>query len=213
MAKYSVIPRKLKSLKLDEVGGWSELKLEILTKYAGAYTTILRSKKLRPIYIDGFAGAGQLISKQSKELISGSPLKALSVDPPFEEFHFVDLEQERVGNLKKLAAEKKNVHIYSGDANEVLVAEVFPRVRYDQFKRALCVLDPYGLHLSWNVIKAAGQIRTIEIFLNFPVMDMNMNVLLWRPERASQNDIARMNAFWGDDSWRAAAYSQQETLF
>jgi three-Cys-motif partner protein len=53
----------------------------------------------------------------------------------------------------------------------------------------------------------------IEIFLNFPVMDMNRNVLLWRPETATEENIARMNAFWGDDSWRTIAYRKERTLF
>ena len=207
------MPGKPKSLKLDEVGDWSELKLEILTKYAVAYTTLLRSKKLRPIYIDGFAGAGQHIPKSTNEVISGSPLNAVNIDPPFEEFYLVDLKQERVDNLQRLTSGRKNVHIYSGNSNALLIAEVFPKVRYNEYKRALCVLDPYGLHLAWSVIEAAAQTKTIEIFLNFPVMDMNMNVLLWRPEGASPDDVARMNAFWGDDSWRTAAYTQQETLF
>jgi three-Cys-motif partner protein len=202
-----------KPVKLDEVGDWSELKLEVLTKYASAYTTIVRGNRLHPIYIDGFAGAGQHISKRTQELILGSPLNALNVEPPFEEFHLVDLKQERVDNLQRLTADYKNVHIYSGDSNELLVAKIFPTVQYAEYKRALCVLDPYGLHLDWRVIKTAGASNTIEIFLNFPVMDMNMNVLLWRPESATPENISRMNDFWGDDSWRTAAYKNEQTLF
>lgn len=202
-----------KPVKLDKVGDWSELKLEILRKYARAYTTILRSNRLRPIYIDGFAGAGQHVSKSTKELIPGSPLNALNIEPPFEEFHLVDLQQERVDNLRRLTKDKKNVYIYSGDSNALLVSEILPKIRREDYKRALCVLDPYGLHLSWKVIHAAGQSKTIEIFLNFPVMDMNMNVLLWRPEAATQENVARMNNFWGDESWREAAYRKEPTLF
>jgi three-Cys-motif partner protein len=205
--------RTNKPVKLDEVGDWSELKLEILSKYASAYTAILRGNRLYPIYIDGFAGAGQHISRRTRELILGSPLNALNVEPPFHEFHLVDLKQERVDNLQKLMADHKNVHVYSGDSNELLVNKIFPTVQFAEYKRALCVLDPYGLHLDWQVIQAAGKSRTIEIFLNFPVMDMNMNVLLWRPESATAENISRMNYFWGDDSWRAIAYKSEETLF
>jgi three-Cys-motif partner protein len=110
--------RSPKPLKLDEVGDWSELKLEILRKYAKAYTTVLSRNRhpLHPIYIDGFAGAGEHKSKRTKELIAGSPLNALNIEPPFEEIHLVDLKQERVENLERLTADKKNVHIYSGDS-------------------------------------------------------------------------------------------------
>jgi hypothetical protein len=38
----------------------------------------------------------------------------------------------------------------------------------------------------WDVVHAAGQSRAIEIFLNFPVMDMNMNVLWGNPEKVSK---------------------------
>src|SRR5947207_3308245 len=127
-----------KPLKLDEVGNWSELKLEILTKYAKSYTTILRGNKLHPIYIDGFAGAGQHISRRTKELIPGSPLNALNIEPAFEEFHLIDLKQERVDNLQKLTAGKANVHIYNGDSNSLLLSKVFPRVRFEDYRRALC---------------------------------------------------------------------------
>jgi three-Cys-motif partner protein len=55
--------------------------------------------------------------------------------------------------------------------------------------------------------------KSIEIFLNFPIMDMNRNALWRKPENVSLEGQARMTAFWGDESWRAAAYSKQPTLF
>ena len=49
---------------------------------------------------------------------------------------------------------------------------------------------------------------TIDIFLNFPVADMNRNVLWRDPEGVDPSDIERMNSFWGDESWKNAAYSK-----
>ena len=198
--------------KLDEIGHWSELKLEILTKYASAYTRILHGKRLHPIYIDGFAGAGEHISRHSGELVPGSPLNALAVDPPFEKIHLVDLEPERVDNLRRLTADDPRVKVYSGDSNAILLSEVFPTIKYEAFERGLCVLDPYGLNLNWSVMSAAGESKTIEIFLNFPIMDMNRNVLR-RSGDADAKDIARMNAFWGDESWREIVYRTDTDLF
>lgn len=201
-----------KAPRLDEIGDWSELKLEILAKYATAYTTILHSKGLHPIYIDGFAGAGEHISRLTGELVPGSPLNALAIKPPFEKIHLVDLKQERVENLERLAAGDHRVKLYQGDANSFLLEQVFPSITYGAYERALCVLDPYGLNLNWKVIEAAGKSGIIEIFLNFPVMDMNRNVL-WRSGDAPVENLVRMGAFWGDDSWRDVAYSSQEHLF
>ena len=100
-----------------------------------------------------------------------------------------------------------------GDCNRVLLEQVFPSVRYEDYRRALCLLDPYGLDLEWKVIAAAGRMRSIEMFLNFPVMDMNRNALWRAPEQVGQEARARMTAFWGDESWRETAYRFEPTLF
>ena len=46
--------------KLDEIGYWSEIKLDIIKKYAKAYSTIISAQQniQHHLYIDGFAGAG-----------------------------------------------------------------------------------------------------------------------------------------------------------
>jgi three-Cys-motif partner protein len=105
------------------------------------------------------------------------------------------------------------VKVHSGDANVVLPRDVYPHVRYDQYRRGLCILDPYGLHLDWDVIQGAGASNSIEIFLNFPVMDMNMNVLWHDADKANEAQRERMTRFWGDNSWRQAAYSTAGNLF
>src|ERR1700680_3526212 len=88
----SMKPEPKKRLKLDEIGEWSELKLDILKKYAGAYCTILKARNLHPIYIDGFAGPGVHIRKKTRELVKGSPLNALEIQPPFDELHLIDID-------------------------------------------------------------------------------------------------------------------------
>jgi three-Cys-motif partner protein len=75
------------------------------------------------------------------------------------------------------------------------------------------LLDPYGLHLDWRVIEAAGRMRSIEILLNFPILDMNRNVLRRDVPKVDPSQVARMNRCWGDESWRAAAYTTEENLF
>jgi len=203
------------ALKFDEIGYWSEIKLAILDDDAQPYNHILLSQdpKLHPIYIDGFAGAGHHKAKGSDRIIEGSPTRALAVRPPFDFLHFVDIDGARVTELKKLSAGKSNVSVYQGDCNEVLTKQVFPKVRYQDFQRALCILDPYGLHLSWNTIMAAGKSGVIEVFLNFPVMDMNMNVLWHNSNRVTEVQRDRMTRYWGDNSWEDAAYPTTQGLF
>jgi three-Cys-motif partner protein len=202
-------------VKLDEVGYWSEVKLDIIKKYAAAYSTIMNKQShiKHYYYIDGFAGAGYHISKDTQGLIPGSPTNALKVKPPFDEYHFIDLDGSKAQLLREISKDNPKVKVYEGDCNSILTDKIFPLVKYEDYNRAICVLDPYGLHLNWEVMYAAGQSKAIEIFLNFSVMDMNMNVLWKDPSKVNKKQIERMNAFWGDESWRDAAYEKRKDLF
>ncbi len=203
------------AVKFDEIGYWSEIKLDIIREYATAYSTIMnkQSSIKSYYYIDGFAGAGVHISKVSKDYIPGSPLNALNVQPPFDAYFFVDLDGDKADHLNELSKERSNVTVFKGDCNRILLSDIFPKINYKDYKRALCLLDPYGLHLDWDVMYAAGQSKAIEIFLNFPVMDMNMNILKTNQEKVNDKQVERMNAFWGDESWRDAAYQKTPGLF
>jgi len=201
---------------IDEIGPWSEVKLDIVREYAQTYSQILSAQKkpqLHHVYIDAFAGAGVHISRSTKEFIPGSPLNALNVNPTFSEYHFIDINQARVEALQQVAQQRANVFIHEGDCNQVLLGEVFPKVLYRDFRRGLCLLDPYGLHLDWQVIYTAGQMKSVEIFLNFPIMDMNMNVLKHNQGAVPPEQAERMTRFWGDESWKSAAYSTTGNLY
>lgn len=206
--------KKKKQVKLDKIGPWSEIKLDIVRKYAGAYTTILKNYPIKKyLYIDGFAGAGTHISKITGQMVQGSPLNALLVQPPFHEFHFIDLDGDKADLLRKAAVGRSDVHVYEGDGNAILLDKVFPRAKYSDYRRALCLLDPYGLDLKWEVIEAAGQSKSIEIFLNFMVMDANMNVLLHDRSRVDPGQEARLTALWGNEDWRKLMYPESDGLF
>jgi three-Cys-motif partner protein len=203
-------------LKFDEIGYWSEIKLDIVKEYAAAYSKIMaarRNPSFYHVYIDAFAGSGISISRTTGGFVPGSPLNALLVAPPFREYHLIDLDQNKVVALKALVGRRDDVHVYPGDCNLILLQEVFPKVLYQDYRRGLCLLDPYGLHLKWDVIQAAGRMESIDMFLNFPVADINRNVLWRNPEGVDPADIERMNAFWGDDSWRNLAYTRDRNLF
>lgn len=198
-----------KEMPFGLIGYWSEIKLDILKEYAAAYSTILSAQtkpSLYHVYIDAFAGAGIHKSKASGDFVPGSPTNALLVTPPFREYHFIDLDEQKVAALETLAKQREGVRIYHGDCNRILLDKVLPQAKWEDYRRALCILDPYGLHLDWKVIAEAGRMRSVDIFLNFPVADMNRNVL-WRDRKGvSADQVRRMNRFWGDESWEQVAY-------
>ncbi len=201
--------------KHDEIGYWSEVKLDIIRKYASAYSMIMnKHKEIRSyLYIDAFAGAGVHIKKQTREFIKGSPLNALAISPAFPEFHFIDLDGDKVDKLRQTVGDRRDVIFHKGDCNEVLLVEVFPRCRYEDYRRALCLLDPYSLNVNWEVLQKCGQMKSIEIFYNFMIMDANMNIFGRSPDKVQPSQVARMDAVWGDHSWREAAYRKTPGLF
>lgn len=204
-----------KALRLDEIGYWSELKLEIVKKYASAYSTILAKQNFvkAHLYIDAFAGAGTHLSKTTGEMIAGSPVNAMAIQPPFSELHFIDMDGTRTAELRRIAADDSRVTVHDGDCNDVLLRHVFPKCRYDNYRRALCLLDPYKLNVNWDVLKAAGDMKSIEVFYNFMIMDANMNVFMKNPTKVAPEQAARMDLVWGDNSWRSAAYHMAPSLF
>jgi len=133
-------------LRFDQIGAWTEIKLEIIRKYAAGYSQILRSAKharFHHVYIDAFAGPGIHISKKRGVITAGSPVLALDIEPPFREYHFIDLDGDKVEMLRQLVRERSVVaRTYQGDCNQILLEQIFPTVRYEHFRRALCLLDP-----------------------------------------------------------------------
>jgi three-Cys-motif partner protein len=184
------------------------VKLDIVKRYATEYSKILSNQRNPPfyhIYIDAFAGAGYHLSESTGEMVLGSPLNALLIEPPFREYHLIDLNGDRIEGLRAVIGNRKDVFLRHGNCNDVLLQEVFPRVQRDDFrgggyKRGLCLLDPYGLTLDWKVIHAAGRMQSLDIFINFPIYAINLNVLRHDPAKALPGQVERMIAYWGDES-------------
>lgn len=203
----------------DEIGIWSEVKLAIIKEYASAYGTIMNSYRrtkissLKWLYIDAYAGPGYHLSKTSGTMVEGSPLIALKTTPPFHEYHFIDSEPERAQRLRVLAGNRDDVFTYSKDCNDALLGEVFPKAKYSSYKRALCLLDPYNIDLKWEVIEAAGASQSIEIFVNFMIMDINRNALRRDPDKSIASKVDQMTRLWGDETWKDEGYDQVTTLF
>ncbi|NVL89533.1 MAG: three-Cys-motif partner protein TcmP [Desulfobacterales bacterium] len=202
-------------MKLDKIGIWSEIKLDIIKEYASAFTTIMRKQDWCRgyAYIDAFAGAGVHIRRKTGELIPGSPWNALEIANPFTEYHYIDIDKKKTEILERLAPENFNIKIYLGDCNEILAKKIFPTLQNKSKKRALCFFDPYGLHLYWETIIEAAKLRTTEIFLNFPLMDMNRNVLHKDLISADPDQIERMNKFCGSEDWQEILYRKGKDLF
>lgn len=99
-------------------GKWTDEKLERVRKYLAAYTILMtrnvRAQNLRTIYVDAFAGTGYRAHahKQTSdtpplfeyepdqnEFLKGSARIALEVEPPFNQYLFIEQNPERSRHL------------------------------------------------------------------------------------------------------------------
>ncbi len=87
-------------------GSHTEQKLDVVAKYLAAYVTVMKKRDFKLTYVDAFAGFGASISKKSSitpddptlfdtsAITSGSPVRALSVVPAFDEYLFIDTKKK-----------------------------------------------------------------------------------------------------------------------
>jgi three-Cys-motif partner protein len=206
---------------IDEVGPWTEVKVQIVREYALNFQKIIQSKRsynFRSVYMDGFAGTGILLSDTRRDVIGGTAAEVMNVQPLFDEYHFIELNPHKVKILREVLGVMDDaddlVRVHRGDCNAILLQELLPTMTYDSYRKGLLFLDPYGLHVDWKVVIAAGRSGCIDLLINFPIMHMNRSVLRG-PSKAppSLAEVQRMNRFWGDESWRDAAYEALRDLF
>lgn len=209
---------KRSSDQMDEIGKWSEDKLKLLEKYLNVYTTIMKGQvwcKSGYHYIDAFAGTGKPKAKDEERYIDGSPIVALKIKHPFKSYIFIEKEDWRIAKLQKLKREFTgiDIEIKQGDCNQIIINEVVPAIRYENFNRGIIFLDPFGMDIEWSTVESIAKTRALEIFLNFPVMAINRSVLRKNPYKLTKEEIERMNRFWGSTEWRTNIYKEVPNLF
>ncbi len=118
----------------DFGGEWTRVKLEALRKYLDFYTTALKNQPFQLMYVDAFAGTGnvgeestdddgeQLFALPEREMLAGSARIALDIEPPFDRYVFFDTKHEHIASLRDLATEYDNydIDIERDDANTAL---------------------------------------------------------------------------------------------
>ena len=187
----------------EKTVSWSELKAEIVRRYASAWAQVMsRQAGLAYYYIEGFSRPSWYLPELFEGFLPTSVLQATVVEPRFRHYFLVDLDGGPATELRDLVA-GADVTLLEGDGNALLLEDVLPRVRAEDYRRALCVLDPPALGLDWRVLEAAGRLRTIDLFVTLPVVDEH-GAPLWTAARQNAQQAARMTRAWGDDSWREA---------
>mgnify|MGYP000004809798 FL=1 len=102
-------------------GNWTEEKLNIFTSYLDAYLIALQNQKFKKIYIDAFAGTGEIETSDGGQFLVGSAKRALASEKKFDHYYFIEADSQKAGELQNMINSefpqmRGIVTIYCGDA-------------------------------------------------------------------------------------------------
>lgn len=210
------------SQRRHEFGGpWTEKKLDRVSKYLKFYTTALKNKRLRLVYIDAFAGTGYRASRdeglkvrgffpalEKDELAKGSARRALEVNPPFHEYVFIEKNQARFAALRGLQQEfpdcVERMRFLNEEANQAIVG--LCRSTDWRTTRAVMFLDPYGMSIEWPTLEAIARTAAVDLWYLFPLGVVNRLTPRHGPPRESW--AAVLDRTFGETRWREVIYKQ-----
>lgn len=187
-------------------GKWTEEKLDIFKQYLEAYLTALKKTQFCKIYIDAFAGSGEVIIDGIKR-IDGSAKQALSSQQEFDQYFFIDSDPHNISSLEEMVKQEfphllPKIKIICGDANVELM-KIITSTNW-RFCRGLLFLDPFATAVNWNTVEAVANTKSIDMWYLFPFSALNR--LLPKDGNIIPANEACIDRLLGDPSWRTDFY-------
>lgn len=196
-------------------GNWTEEKLDIFTRYLNAYLCALRDQKFKKIYVDAFAGTGEIETSGGEQYLDGSAKRALAADKQFDWYFFIENDKEKAAELQNMINVEfphlaRIVTIYCGDANEKLT-QIIDVINWRN-SRGLLFLDPYATEVNWTTLENVAKTESIDVWYLFPFSALNRMLPKNGQYEAWENCINRLLV---DSGWRNEFYKEdpQMSLF
>lgn len=197
--------------KMSFGGEWTEIKLDLVESYFDAYNQALKNKPFTRVYIDAFAGCGNIIIKG--KLINGSTFRSLKCSNRFDRYLFIDKDKDNCDKLNKMIEDsfhelREAVTIIEGDSNELI-----KRVNEFGFSkmthRGVIFLDPFALELEWASLEAIANMEFLDVWYLFPIDSM----LRCLPKiRRDQRITDKITKLLGTEEWFTNLYKDEPTL-
>lgn len=196
-------------------GNWTEEKLNIFTSYLDAYLIALQNQKFKKIYIDAFAGTGEIETSDGGQYLVGSAKRALASDKKFDHYYFIEADSQKAKELQNMINSefpqmKRIITIFCGDANDKL-AEIISSLDW-RYNRGLLFLDPYATQVNWTTLEIVARTKSIDVWYLFPFSALNRMLPKNGKYETWENCIDRL---LGDDGWQTEFYKEdpQTSLF
>ncbi len=209
-------------------GSWTVEKLNILRGYLDAYTTALKNKRFKLIYVDAFAGTGtvdlnpegaaerwnqSLLSEDEQaailaaNVVQGSARVALEVvDKPFDRLIFIEKNCTFAQELRELRNEfpYRDIQIENGDANLFLQRWCEKQNRQLdipwQNQRAVVFLDPFATEVNWQTIDAISETMSVDLWILFPLLALSR--ILPNAQEPDESYALILDRVYGGPEWR-----------
>ena len=196
-------------------GNWTEEKLNIFTDYLNAYLIALQNQKFKKIYIDAFAGTGEIETSDGGQYLVGSAKRALACDKKFDHYYFIEADPQKAEELQNMINSefpqmRRIVTIFCGDANDEL-AKIINSVDW-RYNRGLLFLDPYATQVNWTTLENVAQTKSIDVWYLFPFSALERML----PKNGRYNKWEDcIDRLLGDSGWREEFYKEdpQMSLF
>ena len=174
----------------------------------------MQNQKFKKIYIDAFAGTGEIETSDGEQYLVGSAKRALAADRKFD----VTTHRRRRekgsgapgGGKHRVSVLSRIVTVYCGDANDKL-AQIIRDVDW-RYNRGLLFLDPYATQVNWTTLETVARTKSIDVWYLFPFSALNRMLPKNGKYETWENCIDR---FLGDDGWQTEFYKEdpQMSLF
>ena len=198
-------------LPMRRVREWTPNKLALLSYYLGPFAKLCSEKAGGWYFLDGFAGNGANDAGQLGTL-KGSALIGATQEPYARKAVLIEKDagdaralRERIGRAQSHAL------VLEGDCNE-LVQDALSCFD-DRGLPAFCVLDPEGMELGWDTIKACFGHRQrstpYELLIYFSTTGA-MRVGAVTDPRLIEGDERALRKLFGNDDWLPIAKRQRD---
>jgi len=87
-------------------GDWTVEKLSILSEYLNLYLNALKNQSFDKVYIDAFAGSGEIQTRDGTEQITGSMRLALQAENKFHKYIFIEKNTKSAEKLQHIVDEE-----------------------------------------------------------------------------------------------------------
>lgn len=206
-------------LLIPEVGPWGETKYKLVGGYCEIFTTGMKYKWDKLVYIDLFSGAGFAKIKGTNRILKSSAMIALSVSRKFDKYIFCEEDEEKLNALRQRVEREfpdANVEYVLGDSNQNIdkIISLAPMHSNEKSVLRFCFVDPFSLNLNFETIEKLSKVGKVDFLILLALlMDANRNIVYYIEENSMKIEKFIKNKNWREPFQKAVIHSSDFIKF